>query len=139
MARYCIGIIVDDAVNLLKIARKCDDINLLIDQRLNVDPDSGAEYYTYFLKGVVPDTPIDVHIIVDANIPAAVRAKVYSAAGNAVLNSRVLWLDTNLTYAQLKERLRRWAGEGGCDHIWYIDQDTVLTGDVMSKFVPITA
>jgi len=131
--QYAIGVVIDDSLkagDLTKVATKFADL-------LNLAVVKDENLYNVVLKGSVPETLINFYIGVGRNVPTQIKDKIQAAknGGFYLPNSRFMWFDgQDYTKEQIETWLRKLANQGGCSKIWVVDFNTVLSGDLLSKF-----
>jgi hypothetical protein len=90
----------------------------------------------------VPEAPAVVYVAIGASVPNTVKNRIQGNGGNYVKCSLYMWLGGQaLTEAQTRARVRQWAGEEGCSHVWEVDIDTdtatATPQALLAKFVPV--
>jgi hypothetical protein len=141
MEQYCIGLIIDGNDDFNRIVKKIDDINLLIipgsdPGDVTTYPDGSTSVERYVLPGT--NITVESLVLVNANVPDALKQKIQGDGGNALHASKITWFGNGaVTYENMVKRLQAHATEDGCEKLWIIDAQTDLTGDLLSKFGPV--
>ena len=134
--RYAIGIVLDDSLkagDVTKTANKFSDLFNLITVK-----DENLNYVV--LKDIVPETLIHFYIGIGRSVPKQIKDKVQAAVNGGVYlpNSRLMWFDgQDYSKEQITTWMRQLASQDDCKKIWIVDLNTVLTGDLLTKFEDI--
>ena len=134
--RYAIGVVLDDSLkagDVTKTANKFSDLFNLITVK-----DENLNYVV--LKDIVPETLIHFYIGIGRSVPKQIKDKVQAAVNGGVYlpNSRLMWFDgQDYSKEQITTWMRKLASQDDCKKIWIVDLNTVLTGDLLTKFEDI--
>lgn len=98
-------------------------------------------YNRYVLKPSLlppgtPEIPCQARVGINAGVPAVVRNE-YSQNSTLWYTMQFSGYNPPATRAYMQQRLRQEAGYSGVTHIWEIVPGDVLTGDLLSHFVPL--
>jgi hypothetical protein len=141
---YAIGLIFDDTVkvgDLAKAKSLASSLSSVVSVREIVKPDGSTRSY-YVLNGVTPEIEARVYIIVARRVPKPIKDRIQATEdqdGIVLPQPVVISMDDGVDYtrAELERRLKLWVGEDGGTHIWITDINTTVTGDLLSKFIPL--
>lgn len=137
MSFYAIALIIDDSVkvgDLNKATSVANNITSLLDVRTE---ENGLTYYV--LKNVTPEIKAKVYMAITRKVPIGVKNKIQGTEeqnGIVLPSPIVFWLDDGIDYSreEIERRLKLWSKEDGASHIWILDINSDLTGDILSKF-----
>ncbi|MEW5797321.1 MAG: hypothetical protein AB1772_13330 [Candidatus Zixiibacteriota bacterium] len=135
--KYCIGLMIDGNNEFAKVDKIITNLNALMEGRdIETYPDGSTFTPRYVLKGT--EITVECHVIVNANVPDAVKRKIQGDGGNALHASQIMWLGGgNFSYEYMALRLTQHAKEHGCTKIWRTHINTDTTGDILVKFTDI--
>jgi len=96
--------------------------------------DDDCEYFR--LEGVVPDQRVVTFYAVNGGFSGPGRDILSNnhRFGNAAIGGIEFGVDQVLTVEQMKVRVRQRLGELGVDRVWWVEQQTDTSGDLVSKF-----
>jgi hypothetical protein len=150
MARCGFCVTVPDRASLARLTSMADAINLKV-VTVQDPPDEDGNWPTPRCVLGINQTPAldangnqipgEVFVGIGPAVPNPVKNRIQGDGGNYFRCSKYLWFNGTYTEAQLAPRVRQWAGEDGCSHVWEVNTDTDLTTAtntaLLAKFVPV--